>query len=484
MPQDGRIDHLTERKSVHYMELSYFVILIGSLVTTALITRFGVARRWSTAISQRKGPALLVFLAMGSLFIGANESGSTTSLGLDTTRIVRAVVLGFIFLVSVVGILAQPFSIRRAGNASHWMVLYSLLAMFSAVYSISPLVSLWKGFEVLSFVVMGVYLCRYLSTIEDIQWGIDLICITMLYFSVSVVFSIIISPAQALPKSQGMTGSIIAGAHSLIPAIYPNSVTQFAALLSCLTLCQLLSPTPSRGKTGLLCILGLGGLVLILGHSRTSIFGAVIALSVILLMGRYILTGIIAGLFVFAGMLVGVDEILTSYMLRGQTEQAFYGMTGRTYYWNQVWETVLDSPLFGYGFYAQRIMLSVSSVDNTYLQILLGLGVVGLVTILVPLGIVAYKLCRDRPHSSTSAHERVVWLQLVTIYIIIMMRSITGPTFQDFNINLVLLMLVILSATAYAEIKRASEMPVEDEPIDIPPLASDVFAKTSRQSMC
>jgi O-antigen ligase len=457
VPTDGGIDSLNEREPVRFMEISYLLILIGSLATTALITRFGVTRRWGSAISRRTGPSLLIFMAMGSLFIGANESGSTTSLAVDTPRIVRAIVLGFIFLVSVYGILTHPFSIRRAGNASRWMVLYSLLAMLSAVYSISPLVSLWKGFEVLSFVVMGVYLSRYLSTLDDIQWGIDLICVAMLYFSVSVIFSVIISPAQALPKSQGMSGSIITGAQSLVPAIYPNSVTQFAALLSCLTLCQVLSPSNNGGKTGLLCILGLGGIVLILGHSRTSLFGAFIALSVILILGRYIITAIIVGLFVLAGMLVGVGEILTSYILRGQTEQAFYGMTGRTYYWNQVWEVVLDSPLFGHGFYAQRIMLSVSSVDNTYLQILLGLGVVGLIVILVPLGIVAYRLYRDRPHSRTSGQEKVIWLQLVTIYIIIMMRSITGPTFQDFNINLVLIMLVILSATAFAGIKRASE---------------------------
>jgi O-antigen ligase len=181
-------------------------------------------------------------------------------------------------------------------------------------------------------------------------------------------------------------------------------------------------------------------------------------------MGRYFFAAVLMGLTILSGMLIGAADILTSYILRGQTEQAFYGMTGRTHYWGEVWEVVLQAPLFGHGFYAQRIILDVFSVDNTYLQILVGLGFVGFLVILIPLSIVAYKLYSRRPHVHSSSQERLVWLQLASIYIIVMMRSITGPTFQDYNINLVLLMLMIAMVTAVAP---ARELSREDGPLEL-----------------
>lgn len=445
------------------MEFTHLFIVLGSLATVACLTSCGVARRWARAIFWRKWAAFLIFLAMGSLFIGSNEvAGVAASTSPDTGRILRAVVLGFIFIVSIAGILVNPWSLKRGGQASQWMIVYSLLAILSAAYSISPIVSLWKGFEVLVFVVLGIYLTKYFTVLEDIQWGIDLVAMAMLYFSASVIFSVILAPTLALAKSQGMSGSIVSGAQSVAPAIYPNSVTQFAALLVSITLSQVLASS-ERGKTCLVAILGLGSVVLILGHSRTSIFAALISCALILIMGRYFLAAILLGLIVLSGMVIGVGDLITSYILRGQTEQAFYGMTGRTYYWREVWEVVLHAPLLGHGFYAQRIILSVFSVDNTYLQILVGLGFVGLLVMLVPLCIVTYKLCVGRPYAETSSQERIVWLQLTSIYIIVMMRSITGPTFQDFNINLVLLMLLLTMVTAFI---RAREFTRDDDTME------------------
>lgn len=457
------------------MEIDYLLIVLGSLGSVAFLTSGGVAQRWRQAVLRRKRAAFLVFLAMGSLFIGSTEPGGVASASPDIGRILRAIVLGFIFVASVAGILANPSILMRGGQASHWMLIYSFLAMLSATYSISPVVSLWKGFEVFVFVTLGIYLTKYFTAIEDIQWGIDLVAMAMLYFSASVMFSVILAPSLALPRSQAMSGgSIVSGAQSIMPAIYPNSVTQFAALLVSITLSQVLTSS-EKGKASLIAILCLGSVVLILGHSRTSIFAALISCGVILVMGRYFVAAILTGLTVFWGMLIGAVDVLTTYILRGQTEQAFYGMTGRTYYWGKVWDVVLQAPLWGHGFYAQRIILDVFSVDNTYLQILVGLGFVGFLVILVPLSIVACKLYSGRPRVHASSQARSVWLQLASIYVIVMMRSITGPTFQDYNINLVLLMLMIAMVTAFAPARDVSR---EDAPLE---LASDLTHEPERK---
>lgn len=439
------------------MQIADLAILGGSLAITFFLSRFGVARRWASAVSLRPVASLLIFLAVGSLFIGSSESGARISLSADATRIARALILGFIFTVSMFGMIVNPSRLRFAGSAAAWMVLYSLLGMFSAIYSVSPIVSIWKGFEVFSFVVMGIYIARYLTTLDDVQWLVDLTCILMLYFSASVLVSILVSPSEALPKSEATSGVMMAAARSVFPSIYPNSVTQFAALLSCLSLSQFLSKYPHTGKSILVPILFIGVLVLILGHSRTSIFAAMVAVTVILWMGRHFVAGTVVCVIATVGLLYGFADVFSSYLLRGQNVEQFLGMTGRTYYWREVWAIIAESPFIGHGFYSQRLILNVSSVDNTYLQILVGLGFVGLIVVIVPLTKVAYQLFKIRPRRNTDAQEKLVWLELVSIYIIIMTRSLTGPTFQDYNINLVLIMLVFVAVNGVVRAKQVTK---------------------------
>jgi O-antigen ligase len=449
--------------------MSDILILGVSIATTLLITRFGVARRWVRAVSARPGASLLIFIAVGSLFIGG-AGGADPSLNVHGARIMRAIIVSFIFLISVIGIFFQPASLKRAGSASGWMAMYAFLAMLSAVYSVSPVVSLWKGFEVLSFVTMGVYIARFLVSHEDVQWVIDLICLMMLYFSVSVIISLLISPSEALPKSGSATGTVISAAQSVFPPIYPNSVTQFAALLSCLTLCQLLSPFPRRGKKILVPIFIIGVLVIILGHSRTSILAALIAVMGILVMGRHAKTALTVSAIASAGLLYGFASIFMSFMLRGQTEEQFLGLSGRIHYWQEVWKVFVESPLLGHGFYTQRVILDVSSVDNTYLQILVGLGLIGLAIVCLVIVKIVYQLLKYRPRRHDTSQDKLLWLELVTLFIIVFMRSLTGPTFQDFNINLVLLMLLIIALSTIVRLRITNQKHIDsaDERLMLP----------------
>ena len=95
-----------------------------------------------------------------------------------------------------------------------------------------------------------------------------------------------------------------------------------------------------------------------------------------------------------------------------------------------VWSAFIESPIFGHGFYSQRVIFGVASVDNTYLQVLIGLGITGIVAIFTPVIITAYKLIKTRPTRGTPHKETTLWFQLTSLYILILMRSLTGPHFR------------------------------------------------------
>jgi O-antigen ligase len=131
-------------------------------------------------------------------------------------------------------------------------------------------------------------------------------------------------------------------------------------------------------------------------------------------------------------------------------------MTGRTYFWERAWsEVFLSSPILGNGFYAaHRSLLMTSSVDNTYLAVLLGNGIVGLIIFVVPVIVVAMQLLLSRPNKTQPKTERMLWLQLMALFVLLIVRSITGPSFQFLHSNLVMFMMLLIGMQAYRRLRR------------------------------
>ena len=150
------------------------------------------------------------------------------------------------------------------------------------------------------------------------------------------------------------------------------------------------------------------------------------------------------------GAIFGLASLSKEYIYRGQSEKVFTSMSGRTNYWESAWDVFLQSPVVGHGFYSQRTILGWSSVDNTYLQVLVTMGLLGLFIIIMPILKMTFQLIKTLPKKTMSSDAKQVWLQLTSIYILIMVRSLTGPTFQDFHSNLCLMMLLIICVNSFS----------------------------------
>ena len=85
-------------------------------------------------------------------------------------------------------------------------------------------------------------------------------------------------------------------------------------------------------------------------------------------------------------LFTGIADTFWEFFQRGQDRKYFVTLSGRTDLWALGWEVFKDSPLVGYGAYAGArfgVLSQVGSVGswstilNTWLEVLLGVGIIG-----------------------------------------------------------------------------------------------------------
>ena len=80
-----------------------------------------------------------------------------------------------------------------------------------------------------------------------------------------------------------------------------------------------------------------------------------------------------------------VPDSVMSYMARGQSTDELAGLSGRTEMWSIAWESFLDAPFFGHGYYIMTRTgmfqvwgkLQFQTAHNAYLHVVTGLGLLG-----------------------------------------------------------------------------------------------------------
>jgi len=130
---------------------------------------------------------------------------------------------------------------------------------------------------------------------------------------------------------------------------------------------------------------------MVFAQSRSPITGFFVAVLLMLFAARRI------GPFAFTVMLMflvlsltGIADAFWEYFLRGQNREQFSSLSGRTHGWALGWELFKLNPLLGFGAYAGgrfAVLTELgntstgewSSILNTWLEILIGVGLMGMV---------------------------------------------------------------------------------------------------------
>ncbi len=212
----------------------------------------------------------------------------------------------------------------------------------------------------------------------------------------------------------------------------------------------------SRRPVFILLLLGFSAAAFFIVYrmqSRGAIFGAaaalVFALFVSSRMRRYALPFALLAIAVI--LLVDspatVSNSITEYLERGQSEEEFVTMTGRTRTYENGVAAFEEAPIFGRGQWADRLVI-YEHVHNSYLQAFMNAGIIGGIPYLVSWGagwILFFKLQKKR--ARLSPEDRLCLLEAGTVMMFFTVRSIPETTTASYAVDL----LVMVAVYVYLE---------------------------------
>lgn len=324
-----------------------------------------------------------VLLFFSGLVFRIRETEETVDTPLDFWAIYR------IALVSLVGfILLYRLVISR----SNWfpsifqglpglLLGYCLVSLTSTLWSVYPMWSFYKSTEYLVDIILIGAIIYSMRSAYDFQTLFNLTWALVGLRVVLVWFGIVIWPDQALNREIGLLGVQISG---VLPATSSNGVGGLSAVLATVSFCRFF--IRKEKNQFYLVVFLISICTLILSQTRSALVGFLCAVLVILFATRKIgLISLALGSCVGLVFLSSAGDIFLEFFMRGQGTGLFTTLSGRTVWWEIGWRLFTEEPLFGYGGYAGARFKALSeagrtitsSIHNTWLEILLGVGIIG-----------------------------------------------------------------------------------------------------------
>jgi O-antigen ligase len=312
-----------------------------------------------------------------------------------------------------------------------WLLLaLPALAVVSAGWSLAPNVTLGFSFELVAVYLLAVLtsaifeadrslgravLARSLRLVVQV---VAVLCIVGLMFPHRAG-----SAALADPSDTRFTWP---GEHPLVA----TAEIGFALLVTVFGRVETGFSRPSR-----LVLAALFGLCLYLGQSRTAFAG----LAVSVFFGYWFVSkrggrmrrlagaaAIAATLFLIVSAFGGS---ITQYLYRGQSQQQVFGLNGRVGLWTLTLQQLHSAGnwLVGYGLGSSRVFLASSvgwagDAHSAWLELLVSLGIVGVMTGLILVVTLAVRLFRSAPDGAPASRV----LPILFVYSLVMSPAATG----------------------------------------------------------
>jgi O-antigen ligase len=329
---------------------------------------------------------------------------------------------------------------------------YGLAAVIGTIFSPSPMASLYWSITFLATILAA---WTFIDARDPVGSTRQLLLVT--WVGAFIVAAIIAHQSSNVIFGSGASGygSIMSATEGLSRS---SGVARWAAVPG---LVCLIRAYHTRRPILIAMFLGFAAIAFFIVYrmqSRGAVFGSVAALLFALVissrMRRYALPFAILAIAVI--LLVDspatVSDKITTYLERGQTEEAFISMTGRTRAYNHGMAAFKDSPLFGYGQWADRLIIH-EHVHNSYLSALMNAGIVGGIPYLASwiTGWILFFRIQKRS-AQLRPENRICLLEAGTVMMFFTVRAIPETTTAEFSVDL----LVMAAVYVYLEILAAS----------------------------
>ncbi|MGI9072215.1 MAG: O-antigen ligase family protein [Bryobacteraceae bacterium] len=309
------------------------------------------------------------------------------------------------------------------------LLIYALVCVCSTVWSAYPA---WTFYKSLEYLVVVVLLAAVLATLAsaasyksvlDLMWTIDGLLL------ISIWIGALIWPADALQSSAGLISVQLQG---VVPQVADNGVGHVSAILSVVALSRLLRRPQTKGSRFFYVVLfAITVGTMILAQTRSAILGFLLGVSLLLYFSRQIgLIACLATIVLLLYLATGAGGLFEEYMRRGQNAGEVASLSGRIDWWDFGWNEFVKHPSTGMGAFTARFTVlakfgdqGTSTVHNTYLEALLGVGIIGLIPLFTVLLGTWTSLIRELRHSSRSPARRQLALEATAVLGVITLRS-------------------------------------------------------------
>lgn len=427
----------------------YASILVASGVALAGLSRIEPLRTWFRSLISLRLFWIPTVVIWGSL-LWPQEQAEAFAAGaqIGLTRAIRVAIIAALFLFALLRLLLLRWVPPRSS-----LVLYGgylVVCGLSVGYSPNPMETGWKTAELTVLLMLATLWLREASRIPS--WRRQLLEGQLFLIATLVVTSmvgVLLYPELAFGIQDGTREISTASAAGIVPRVNANTLGQLAGITFAVGTVFMIERSGAR--RGGAVLVALGFVALVSAHSRTSLVAAsVLPVGLLIVRRRWKELFAASGLIAL-GLIVNFGEWF-AFFTRGQEAQLFSTMSGRTTIWSIAWASVREHPMLGLGFYAGHKTLPIadlvaiySTVDNTFLEALVDVGIVGA----APLALFAWtnlaraiRQLRDPVAGLEGVVGRFGPIVLVGF---VLVRAMTGPTFQALNINVTIILVAAVS---------------------------------------
>ncbi len=354
--------------------------------------------------------------------------------------------VGLVALYTLIGVISSALLSPDPSTSLYWVAEYgcAIVVLWAILTEADPLPSL--------------------SRLLTVNWFMVAVATIGLLVALSLFADVFLAPSDVNPLGAvAFTGEVAYSGQFLdMPSTRNTGFGRFATLAVLICIARLWQ---GKAKAKLMWVLLLPCLLaVVLSQARTAVLALIAGILVLFWVQRrsklVMLAGIVSALILMG--LTGFFSAFWGYFTKGQAFDPT--LSGRTAVWGEGWALFMQSPLMGFGFLADRLLLDklapghATDVHNALLHALIQAGLVGTVPLVVAF-LLAWKLslrcCRNRrlPGQLSLPIEVPALLAYVTV------ASITESTFTLYSVPWLILAPCLAYSQLVARRQRAVEVP-------------------------
>lgn len=338
-------------------------------------------------------------LAILLVLLGTHSTAARTGAAdvMSNPLVVETVLRGV--LVAVALGLVAPALLRNLAQASrpHRMVglgalsLYGVVAGVSVLYSVAPLPTAGKVFELGVALAVVWALATEANPGQRLRDGIDFVVRLEMGLLAVAVVGFFVAPG-IFAEVQGRPG-FVSTATMIAPYAHSNGLSATGALVAAYALAQTLLASTRAMRMRWLAGAALGTVAVILASGRQGLamWVAVVAVLLWVLRRRWLLVLVPLGLVLALTQWTALSASVWEIVARDQNPDTMVTWSGRFDYWDAAFGAWLEHPWTGYGFGVGGRFVAlegigedaVSSLHSGYMEALVGLGVLGVVPLVL-----------------------------------------------------------------------------------------------------